>query len=346
MDSIKLCIILPCYNEEEVLPWSYQSIKNKLMELVHKKYISERSRFCFIDDGSKDKTWKIIKGITNEDPYACGIKLSRNFGHQAALVAGLTHQANKFDCYITIDADLQDDIDAIDMMVEKFAEGYEVVYGVRNDRSSDTVFKRGTAYFFYKLMHSMDVETVYNHADFRLLGNKALNELLKFKEVNLFLRGLFPVIGFRNTVVFYKRNIRIAGISKYPLGKMLKFAWEGITSFSSKPLRMILYLGLFTFLFALSLVVWSQFLISRSDAIPVWVSTTIPVAFIGAIQLISIGVIGEYIGKIYIETKGRPRFIIEEAVQTGNPVIVTKNENNETILADEEITINEAVNVA
>jgi polyisoprenyl-phosphate glycosyltransferase len=344
MDSIKLCIILPCYNEEEVLPWCYQSVKNKLMELIHKKFINEKSRFCFIDDGSKDKTWQIIKGITNEDSYASGIKLSRNFGHQAALLAGLTHQANKFDCYITIDADLQDDIDAIDEMVEKFAEGNEVVYGVRNDRSSDTVFKRGTAYFFYKLMHSLDVETVYNHADFRLIGNKALNELLKFKEINLFLRGLFPVIGFKNAVVFYKRNVRTAGISKYPLGKMLKFAWEGITSFSSKPLRMILYLGLFTFIFALALATWAQF--ALSGGIPVWIATTIPVALIGAIQLISVGVIGEYIGKIYIETKGRPRFIIEEAAQVGNTMTGTKSEIKENILAEEEIEIKEAVNVA
>lgn len=341
MTPVDLCIIIPCYNEEEILQWSYQSLKNKLVQLMQEKIISDKSQICFVNDGSKDKTWNIIESICENDNYISGIKLSRNFGHQAALIAGLSSKANSFDCYITIDADLQDDIDAIDEMVLKFTEGNEIVYGVRNDRSKDSSFKRNTAYMFYRLMSALSVETIYNHADFRLIGNKVLNELLNFKEINLFLRSIFPIIGYKSTKVFYKRHDRIAGTTKYPLSKMLAFAWEGVTSFSSKPLRIGLYVGIITFFFTIAITFWALLVYWQGKALPGWVSTVIPVALLGGIQMISIGVLGEYIGKIYIEIKRRPRFIIEKEVESLNISSIGKVINKGEKIANKKVSFSD-----
>lgn len=318
---VDLCIVIPCYNEEEILKWSYQSLKDKLQQLITEKLISEKSQICFVNDGSKDNTWSIIETICQEDTFVSGIKLSRNFGHQSALIAGLTAKVNNFDCYITIDADLQDDTNAIDEMVVRFIEGNEIVYGVRNDRTNDSIFKRGTAYFFYQLMIALKVKTVHNHADFRLIGNRVLIELLNFKEINMFLRGIIPLIGFKSAIVYYKRKNRLAGTTKYPLGKMLAFAWDGITSFSTTPLRIGVYIGVLTFISTIIISLWAFITYLEGRALPGWLSTVIPIALLGGIQMISIGVLGEYIGKIYTEIKRRPRFIIEKEV---DPYLIGK----------------------
>ncbi|NJK93857.1 MAG: glycosyltransferase family 2 protein [Bacteroidales bacterium] len=334
MKPVDLCIIIPCYNEEEILEWTYQNIINKLNQLIQDKLITDKSRICFVNDGSKDNTWNIIDSICQSDRHINGLKLSRNFGHQAALMAGLTSKVDNFDCYITIDADLQDDIDAIDHMVLKFMEGFEIVYGVRNNRTTDTVFKRNTAYLFYRLMSALNVETVYNHADFRLIGNRVVNELLNYRETNLFLRSIFPIMGFKSSVVYYKRHDRIAGTTKYPLRKMLAFAWEGITSFSSKPLKIGLYVGIVTFILTIGIIVWALVVYWQGRALPGWVSTVIPIALLGGLQMISIGVLGEYIGKIYIETKRRPRFIIDSESGFNQESSGKQKQNNKKVLAD------------
>jgi polyisoprenyl-phosphate glycosyltransferase len=309
---VKLCLIVPCFNEEEIIEISYSRLSSLLKGLIEKGLLSGSSKICFVDDGSWDSTWAKLEKISNADEKVSIIKLSRNFGHQFALLAGLDSMVNLYDIYITIDADLQDDITTIEEMIQKYKDGFEVVYGVRKDRSSDTVLKRKTAEFFYRIMKGLGVNTVYNHADYRLITNKVLIEFLRFREVNLFLRGIFPLVGFRNTCVYYERKIREAGTTKYPFRKMMAFAWEGISSFSTKPMRMVLYIGVITFLFSILVSLWALIVLIDGKSIPGWFSTIFPITVFGGIQMISLGIVGEYIGKIYNEIKDRPRYIIEK----------------------------------
>ena len=267
-----------------------------------------------MNDGSRDSTWIIIDSICKRDSTIIGLKLSRNFGHQAALVAGLLHHKNQFDCYVSIDADLQDDLRAIDGMLEKYNEGSKIVYGVRNDRSTDSFFKRFTAETFYKLMQRMGVPTVYNHADFRLIDNQVLNEFSNFGETNLFIRGIIPMIGFQSDKVYYKRLEREAGESKYPLRKMLIFAWNGITSFSTVPMKLVLWFGIFNFVFAMGITVWVLVCKLFGFTVQGWTSIVLPMTFFSGSNMIAIGLIGEYVGKIYEEVKSRPRYIIESVL--------------------------------
>jgi polyisoprenyl-phosphate glycosyltransferase len=310
----KLLLVVPCYNEQEILNQTYQSLSNYYSELISNKIIDTESKICFVNDGSRDKTWEIIDDICKKDSRIIGIKLSRNFGHQGALVAGLLHHKDQFDCYISIDADLQDDMRAIEGMLEKYNLGAKIVYGVRNDRTTDSFFKRFTAETFYKIMQKMGVPVVFNHADFRLIDNQVLDEFSNFKEFNLFIRGIIPMIGFQSDKVFYKRFEREAGESKYPLRKMLIFAWNGITSFSTVPMKLVLWFGILNFVFALGLGVWV--LVSKFFGFTVqgWTSILLPMTFFSGSNMIAIGLIGEYIGKIYEEVKGRPRYIIEKVV--------------------------------
>ncbi|GGD63557.1 glycosyl transferase [Emticicia aquatilis] len=280
-------------------------------ELKERNAITADSKICFVNDGSRDSTWIIIDSICKRDSNIIGLKLSRNFGHQAALVAGLLHHKNQFDCYVSIDADLQDDLRAIDGMLEKYNEGSKIVYGVRNDRSTDSFFKRFTAETFYKLMQRMGVPTVYNHADFRLIDNQVLNEFSNFGETNLFIRGIIPMIGFQSDKVYYKRLEREAGESKYPLRKMLIFAWNGITSFSTVPMKLVLWFGIFNFVFAMGITVWVLICKLFGFTVQGWTSIVLPMTFFSGSNMIAIGLIGEYVGKIYEEVKARPRYIIE-----------------------------------
>lgn len=307
-----LYLVVPCYNEEEVLPETAKRLKEKFGKLIEEEKISPESRICFVDDGSKDKTWSIISALHEENSLFRGIKLSRNKGHQNALMAGLMTVKDECDAVISMDADLQDDIGAIDDMVERYKEGYDVVYGVRSSRDTDTAFKRTTARLFYRMMRMMGVELVYDHADFRLVSRRALEALSEFKEVNLFLRGLVPLVGYKHTTVEYKRGERFAGESKYPLRKMIAFAFEGITSMSVKPIRMISTFGVFVFLVSIIILAYSLVQHFIGNTVWGWTSLAVSIWAIGGLQLLAIGVIGEYIGKIYLETKERPRFIIEE----------------------------------
>lgn len=308
----KVAIILPCYNEEEALDGSWKKLKPYFQGLIEEEKISPSSRVCFVDDGSRDKTWSIIDAISSQEARVVGVKLSRNFGHQGALLGGLSSLNGQFDCYVTIDADLQDDIHAIGKMVEAFGQGSQIVYGVREDRSQDSFFKRVTAEGFYKVMAKLGVKTIYNHADFRLISQRVLEELLKFPEKNLFLRSMFPLIGFPTSAVYYKRLKREAGVTKYPLRKMLSFAWNGVSSFSTKPIRWVLVLGVWTFILSMLFILWSLFNWTQGHVVPGWTSTVLPIALFSALQMISLGVIGEYVGKIYIETKQRPLYIVEK----------------------------------
>jgi len=283
--------------------------------MIGTRAIDPGSRIVYVDDGSSDSTWEIIRELSSSDDKARGIKLSRNFGHQFALLAGLETLYNRFDIYITIDADLQDDIHVMEQMVQLYKEGSSIVYGVRSDRSSDGFFKKQTAQGFYRFMSWLGVKTVYNHADFRLIDNVALGELTHFRETNLFLRGIVPLIGLKTSVIEYKREKRVAGETKYPMNKMLTFAWEGITSFSIKPLRIVLYLGILFFLLSIGLAIWALVVYLDQKTIPGWTSMIIPMAFFGGFQMIFLGIIGEYIGKIYKEVKARPRYIIESTTQ-------------------------------
>ena len=307
----KLYIVIPCYNEEEMLPITAKALLEKMQTLVQEEKIHPDSKVMFVDDGSKDKTWEIITRLFGAIPYFTGVKLSRNRGHQNALLAGMFTAIKYADIIISMDADLQDDIGAIDGFLEKRAEGCEIVYGVRSSREKDTAFKRGTAQGYYKLLSRMGVEITYNHADYRLMSKKAVEALGEFKEVNLFLRGLVPMVGFKTATVEYVRNERQAGESKYPLKKMISFAVEGITSLSIKPIRFITFLGVF--IFFVSIIMLIRFLITwaMGNAVPGWSTIVISIWAIGGLQLLSIGVIGEYIGKIYLETKARPKYIIE-----------------------------------
>ena len=307
-----LYLAIPCYNEQEVLDRTSSLLRQKLLKLMSQNKISPESKIVFIDDGSKDNTWQMIDKLHSEDKIFSGIKLSRNRGHQNALLAGLTTIKDLCDMTISIDADLQDDIDAIDKMIDKYYEGNEIVYGVRSSRKTDTFFKRFTAQSFYKLMKFMGADIIYNHADFRLMSQKVLNEFVKFGEVNLFLRGLVPMLGFKSEIVTYERAERFAGKSKYPLKKMLAFAWEGITSLSVKPIKFITSIGFFIFFVSILMILYFLFQFINHNTIPGWTTIVISVWMLGGLQLISIGLIGEYIGKIYLETKHRPRFIIEK----------------------------------
>ncbi len=307
----KLAIVIPCYNEEEVFNEISKRIIEKLNNLILRKLISIDSFVCFIDDGSKDKTWSLIDKLSNTESKVRGIKLSNNRGHQNALVAGLVSCESHCDLTISIDADLQDDINAIDEMVEKFNKGFEIVYGVRKKRDTDTIFKRWTAQGFYKVMQVFGVNIVYNHADYRLTSSKVLRHFNEYREVNLFLRGIFPTIGYDSATVEYDRNERFAGESKYPLKKMLSFAFEGITSFSTVPLKLVVFLGVLTALLTLILATWAFIQKITGNVVPGWSSTIISIYFLGAVQLLSLGLIGQYIGKIYKEVKARPRFFIE-----------------------------------
>jgi glycosyltransferase involved in cell wall biosynthesis len=312
MKAETLYLVIPCYNEEEVLPETSKQLLAKMESLISRGLISDKSRIVFVNDGSKDKTWEIIERLHAENSMYQGVKLSRNRGHQNALLGGLMTVKDHCDMTISLDADLQDDIDAIDEMVQKYYEGCDIVYGVRNARDTDTFFKKTTAEAFYKVMNLMGAEVTFNHADYRLMSRRALEGLESFGEVNLFLRGLVPMVGYKSDCVYYARKERFAGESKYPLKKMLAFAMEGITSLSIKPIRMITSLGVLIFIVSIVMIVYCLVRHAMGATIEGWTSTTISVWAIGGLQLLSIGVIGEYIGKVYLETKHRPKFIIEQ----------------------------------
>ena len=307
-----LYFVIPCYNEEEVLPETAKRLKEKVASLREKGKVSGLSRIVFVNDGSKDRTWEMICELHEQDPVFSGICLSRNRGHQNALLAGLMTVRDYADFAVSMDADLQDDVDAVDEMIDKYYAGKDIVYGVRSARQTDTFFKRTTAHEFYSLMKGMGAETVADHADFRLMSARALDALSGFTEVNLFLRGIVPMLGFPTDVVYYERHERFAGESKYPLKKMLSFAVQGITSLSTKPLQMITGLGFFIFLVSIVMLVYSLFRHFTGATIVGWTSLTISLWAIGGLILLSLGVIGEYVGKIYLESKARPRFIIQE----------------------------------
>lgn len=309
-----LYVVVPCYKEEEVLPETSKRLKAKLTALIAQGKISPRSRILFVNDGSKDRTWPIIEELHAQDRIFSGVNLSRNRGHQNALLAGLMTAVQYADMMVSMDADLQDDIDAMDRMIDAYHEGYDVVYGVRSSRKTDSFFKRFTAESFYKLMKAMGVDIVFNHADYRLMSRRAVEGLADFKEVNLFLRGIVPQIGYSWTTVEYERAKRFAGESKYPLKKMLSFAFDGITSFSVKPLRLILTLGAVIFALSLVMLLWTLVRWIAGATVSGWASLMCSIWMIGGIQLLALGVIGEYMGKVYSETKARPRFIIERVL--------------------------------
>ena len=313
-----LYMVIPCYNEEEVLLETTKRLKEKLNGLIKKKIISAKSKVMYVNDGSKDKTGELIKQIHNNDSMFTGISLSRNRGHQNALVAGLLTAKDYADVVISMDADLQDDINAVDGMLEKYYDGCDIVYGVRSARKTDTFFKRVTAEGFYKFMQMMGVDVVYNHADYRLTSKKVLNNFQDYKEVNLFLRGIFPLIGYKSDKVYYERAERFAGESKYPLKKMLNFAWDGITSFSVKPLRLICGLGFIILFISIIIMIYSLIRKISGNTIDGWTFLNISIWFIGGLQMISLGIIGEYVGKMYNETKARPRFIVAENLEEIN----------------------------
>lgn len=307
-----LYIVIPCYNEEEVLPLTANRIKEVMENLSDR--ISKDSRVLFIDDGSKDKTWEIIENLSQENPLFSGVKLSKNVGHQKALLCGYETAREFCDCAISIDADLQDDLSVISEFLDKFDEGNQVVYGVRKSRDKDTAFKRTTASGFYSLMSALGAETIKNHADYRLLSKQALDALSSFKEVNLFLRGIVPLVGFKSDIVYYDRGSRVAGKSKYPLRKMLSFAAEGLVSFSVKPIRLILGAGILVSLLSIIAAIYVFVSYFMGNTTAGWASIMISIWFLGGVQLVSIGIIGEFIGRIYGEVKGRPRYIVEKTV--------------------------------
>lgn len=311
MRENRLFLVVPCYNEEEVLPETAKRIREKFKKLIASGLIAENSRVLFVDDGSSDRTWELIESYHEKDLLYQGIKLSRNRGHQNALMAGLMTVRTLCDMAISMDADLQDDVDAIDKMILKFQEGADVVYGVRSSRKTDTFFKKTTAQTFYRLMNTMGAQTVYNHADFRLLSRRALVGLSEFREVNMFLRGMVPLVGFPSDVVYYERAERFAGTSKYPLKKMIRFAMEGITSLSTEPIQWITKLGFFIFLVSIAFLIYTLVQYATGHTEVGWSSTFISIWAIGGLIMISLGVLGDYIGRIYLETKARPRYIIE-----------------------------------
>ena len=312
MNKPTLCIVIPCYNEEEVLPLTAPRFKEELEHLQSLGYVADDSHILFVNDGSSDATWSIIQSMSAQNGTFRGISLSRNRGHQNALLAGLMECRAFCDVSISIDCDGQDDISAMDEMVRAYLDGCDVVYGVRSSRETDTFFKRTSAQAFYKLMSSRGVETVYNHADYRLLSRRVLDELANFKEVNLFLRGMVPLVGFKSTSVYYERHERVAGHSHYPLSKMLALAMNGITSLSVKPIRLITALGFIVSFISFIGVIWAIVVSIMGNSVAGWASMVSIVCFIGGIQLLGIGIVGEYVGRIYLESKHRPRFIIGE----------------------------------
>ncbi|MBQ4271397.1 MAG: glycosyltransferase family 2 protein [Clostridiales bacterium] len=312
MSKPVLYIVIPCYNEEEVLPITAPEFKKEIDSLIADDLVSEDSKIMFVNDGSRDKTWEIIKDLSKQDPVFKGICLSRNRGHQNALLAGLMEAKELADITISIDCDGQDDITAMTQMVKEYHGGCEVVYGVRSKRETDTFMKRFTAESFYKLLAAMGAEVVFNHADYRLVSSRVLKEFANFKEVNIFLRGMIPLVGFKSTSVYYERHERIAGESHYPVSKMLALAFDGITSLSIKPIRIITGMGAIVAFLSFIMLIYTFVRYFMGATIEGWASTSSIICFLSGIQLISLGVIGEYIGKIYMETKARPRFIISE----------------------------------
>lgn len=311
-----LAIVIPCYNEEEVLPITAPKFQSKIQFLINKEVISKKSKIVFIDDGSKDSTWNLIEKFSKYSNYYTGIRLSRNRGHQNAVYAGLMDCKEWADITISIDCDGQDDIDAMDEMINAYMCGAEIVYGVRNDRETDSFFKKYTAQFFYKLMEWLGVESVFNHADYRLVSSKVLEQFAKFDEVNLFLRGMFPLVGFNSTSVYYKRNERMAGKSKYPLSKMLHLAFEGITSLSVRPIRLVTSLGLLMALVSFLSIIWIFIRFFSGDTVSGWASNATLLSLFCGVQLVCLGIIGEYVGKIYLEVKHRPKYIISDRVNS------------------------------
>lgn len=309
--STVLNIVIPCYNEEKALPFTKKELIKKMDDLIKKGLVSENSKVVLVNDGSRDKTWDLIKKLHEENDMFVGVNLSRNRGHQNALLAGLMYAKDNADISISMDADLQDDINVIDDMINKYHEGCDIVYGVRSSRKKDTFFKKFTAEGFYKFMNLMGVEVVFNHADCRLMSKRALIELSNFKEVNLFLRGIVPQLGFKTDIAYYERNERVAGESKYPLKKMLSFAIDGITSFSIKPLRMITSIGFCILILSFIILIYSLVMKLTGNTVSGWTFIVCSIWLIGGIQTLCLGVIGEYIGKIYNETKHRPRYIVE-----------------------------------
>lgn len=313
MNSI-LYLVIPCYNEEEVIHETARQLKTKITDMITKDMISQESKIMFVNDGSKDKTWEIIQALHKEDAIFSGVNLSRNRGHQNALLGGLMTAVKLADVTISLDADLQDDIHVIDQFIERYHEGYDVVYGVRSKRTTDSFFKRNTALAFYKFQSLMGVDAVYNHADYRLMSKRALLALGEFKEVNLFLRGMVPLVGYKSCNVEYERNERFAGESKYPLKKMLAFAWDGITSFSTKPIRFVTGTGFLIFAGSMLIILYSVIRKLMGFTVDGWTFLACSIWLIGGIQLLGLGIVGEYVGKIYNETKARPKFIIEDVV--------------------------------
>lgn len=307
-----LYIVIPCYNEEEVLPITCGLFLEKINSLIAAGKINDLSRIMFVNDGSRDDTWNIICKLANEDKHYIGISQSRNRGHQNAVLAGLMEAKDRCDITVSIDCDGQDDINAMDSMIDAYLDGCEIVYGVRSKRDTDTFFKRFTAEGFYKLLNWMGAEVVFNHADYRLVSSRVLQEFANFREVNIFLRGMIPLVGFKSTSVYYERHERIAGESHYPLSKMLALAFDGITSLSIKPIRLITGMGMFIALLSFIGVIWSIVMYLAGHTVSGWASMTCLICFIGGVQLICLGILGEYIGKIYLETKARPRYIISE----------------------------------
>ena len=309
-----LYIVVPCYNEQDMLPISNEQLTTFLRGLVEEDIVNAESRVMYVDDGSHDKTWELISEYAHANSSVTGVKLAGNVGHQNALLAGLTTAKDYADIMVSIDADLQDDISVIREMIEKYKSGCDIVYGVRNKRTTDTWFKRTTALGFYKLMRSLGVKSVYNHADYRLMSRRAVEQLCQYRERNLFLRGIVPLIGYKTANVYYDRMERVAGESKYPLSKMMNFAVDGITSFSVKPVRMILFSGIIFLLISFLILIYVLYSLFADKAVPGWSSLILSIWFVGGCILVAIGIIGEYIGKIYIETKDRPRYNIEEKI--------------------------------
>lgn len=313
--NTKLWFIVPCYNEEEVVEDTAKRLKDKYMRLLEKGMISSESRIIFIDDGSKDRTWEIIKALHEENAIFIGVKLAHNRGHQNALMAGMMYAKDRCDCIISLDADLQDDIEVVDEFIDKYKSGTHIVYGVRHNRGKDSMFKRGTAGLFYKIMNALGAETIQNHADYRLMSNKALEALEGYKEVNLFLRGVVPLIGLKTETVYYERKERMAGKTKYPLKRMISFALDGITSFSVKPLRIISLLGMLCSILSVGGLIYALSSYIFGYTVPGWTAIVCSIWLLGGIQLLCLGVVGEYIGKIFSEVKQRPRFFVEDILE-------------------------------
>ncbi|OIK15653.1 glycosyltransferase [Bacillus sp. MUM 116] len=328
MNQPILTIVVPCYNEEDVFKETASQLSHVLEAIIADKLISSESKLLFVDDGSRDRTWELIESEGEHNSFVKGLKLAKNVGHQNALMAGLETAAKQSDCIISIDADLQDDIDVIQTFVEKYWEGYDIVYGVRDSRETDTIFKRTTAVGYYRLMGRLGINLVPNHADFRLMSKRALEELFKFKETNLFLRGLVPLVGFSSTKVYYDRKERFAGESKYPLKKMLAFAFDGISSFSVTPIRFVTFIGFLAMFFSIVAGAYALIQDFLGHTVSGWTSLVISIWFVGGLQLMGLGIIGEYIGKIYFEVKKRPRYAIEKDSFSATQ---TKKQINEAI---------------